>query len=100
MTALAMDTRKVVKRLRDAGFTDAQAETVTDVLVEVRDHDDARLATKTDLDFLRQAVKADLESQERRLETKIEAVKTDLMKWLVPMLFGQAALIAAIVKLL
>ena len=32
MATLTMDTHRIVKRLKDAGFTDTQAETVTDII--------------------------------------------------------------------
>ncbi|MCW2246376.1 hypothetical protein M2352_001967 [Azospirillum fermentarium] len=46
------------------------------------------------------ATKADIKEAEIRLESKIDSAKTELLKWLAPMLFGQAALIAGLVKLL
>ena len=81
----AMDTRKVVKRLRNAGFSDEQADAVTDVLMDTRDYDDSRLATKADIEMLR---------------TEIASAKLDLVKWFVPMMIGQTAAIVALLKLL
>ena len=55
MTAAAgLDTRRIVKRLRDACASEQLAETVTDVLNETRDVDLSRLTTKTDLQLLEQ----------------------------------------------
>jgi hypothetical protein len=39
MSALTMDTDRIVKRLKDAGFTDSQAETLTDVIGETHASD-------------------------------------------------------------
>jgi hypothetical protein len=89
MSATPMDTYKIVKRLREAGFTDVQAETVTEVLREGRDADLSKVATKADLTSLKSELKAELAE-----------VKADLFKWSLPLLLGQAALIAALVKLL
>jgi hypothetical protein len=89
MSAIPMDTYKIVKRLREAGFTDVQAETVTDVLRGGRDADLSQVATKADLTSLKSELKAELAE-----------VKADLFKWSLPLLLGQAALIAALVKLL
>ena len=87
MATLAMDTHRIVKRLKDAGFTDSQAETLTDIIAETRASDLADVATKVDRAPL--ATKADVAD----LEVKI-------IEWLVPLLLGQAGLIVALVKLL
>jgi hypothetical protein len=91
MATLTMDTHRIVKRLRDAGFTDTQAETVTDILAETRATDLADVATKADIAMLRSemATKADL-----------AAVETKIIKWLVPLMLGQTGLIVALIKLL
>jgi hypothetical protein len=44
---------EISKRLKSAGFADAQAEAITGVLRETRDADLSRLATKDDLEILR-----------------------------------------------
>jgi hypothetical protein len=107
MPAAVMDTHRIVKRLKEAGFSDAQAETVTDVLRESREADFAQFATKADLAAavaeLRaeiQALRGELRAEIQAVRTEVQAVKADLIKWLVPLLLGQAALIAALVKLL
>ena len=89
MATLTMDTHRIVKRLKDAGFTDSQAETVTDIIAETRASDLADVATKADIAALRTEIKADL-----------SALETRIMKWLVPLLIGQTGLIVAPIKLL
>ena len=89
MTAATLDTLQISKRLKSAGFNDDQAETVTSILSETRESNLANLATKQDLELLR-----------RDLTQAIADAKADVFKWLVPLLVGQAALIAALVKLL
>lgn len=87
MSAVPFDTLKLADKLQAGGFTPEQARSAASALVEAMSS--AELATK-----------ADIKEAEIRLEAKIDAAKTELLKWLAPMLFGQAALIAALVKLL
>lgn len=85
MTALPFDTLKLAEKLHAGGFSEQQAKTAAF----------ADAMSGGDL-----VVKADLRETEIRLEAKVESIKVDLMKWLVPLLLGQAALTAALVKLL
>jgi hypothetical protein len=55
--ASTFDTLEIAKRLKSAGFAEAQAEAITGLLRETRDADLSQLATKDDLTLLR----ADLE---------------------------------------
>ena len=64
--ASTFDTLEIAKRLKDAGFAEAQAEALTGVLRETRDADLSRLATKVDLTLLR----SDLEILRRDLTTR------------------------------
>ncbi|MBP7338012.1 hypothetical protein [Niveispirillum sp.] len=77
-----MDTHRVVKRLKEAGFTDTQAEVVTDIVRDAREMDRDDLVTKN------------------FLKAELAEFKADLLKWLLPMMVGQVALTAALVKLL
>jgi hypothetical protein len=52
--ANTLDTLEIVKRLREAGFSEPQAEAVTTIFRDVREADFAGLATKTDLRELEQ----------------------------------------------
>jgi hypothetical protein len=59
--AFAFDTLVQVKRLREAGFDEKQAEALTTVLRDaVKPFDTSELATKADLAALSVALKADL----------------------------------------
>ena len=62
---MAIDTLKVAKRLREAGFTEPQAEAVTAAVQEATE--EAEFATK-----------ADIREAELRLEAKIEAIRSDI----------------------
>ena len=84
--AIAFDTHRFVKRLTDCGFTEQQAETLADEHVALLN---GNLATKADIEKLRQETRA-----------AIEASKSDLMKWLIGALIAQGGLIVALVKLL
>ena len=84
--AIAFDTHRFVKRLTENGFTEQQAETLAEEHVALLN---SNLATKADIEALRQATKADIES-----------VKADLLKWLFGALIAQGGLIVALVKLL
>jgi len=52
--ASSLDTFEIVKRLKDAGFSETQAEAVTTIFRDVREADFTQLATKTDLRDLEQ----------------------------------------------
>ena len=49
MMSAAFDTLEIAKRLKGAGFDDAQAEAITGALRESREADLSRLATKDDV---------------------------------------------------
>jgi hypothetical protein len=98
MATLTMDTHRIVKRLKDAGFTDSQAETVTDILAETRAGDLAEVATKSDIAALRAATEADIAPLATK--TDVAELETKIIKWLVPLLLGQTGLTVALIKLL
>ena len=72
--AIAFDTHRFVKRLTESGFTEKQAETLADEHVSLLN---SNLATKADIETLRQKTKADIEAL--RLETKagMEALRQE-----------------------
>lgn len=72
---MALDTLQASKRLKSAGFDDAQAEALIGVLREARDADLSRLATKDELQALEAAMnagfaalRADMEILRREME--------------------------------
>ena len=101
---MAIDTLKVAKRLREAGFTEPQAEAVTAAVQEATQG--AELATKADLAELRTELKAEivdlrtelkaeiadllgeLRQSGLRLEAKIEAVKADILNRVLGLILG------------
>ncbi len=86
MNALAFDTLRFAKRMQEAGLPQQQAEAMAEALsAAVQDS----VATKDDLN---KAVSD--------LRVEIREVQVTIIKWLVPLLLGQTALIAALVRLL
>lgn len=77
-SAILFDTLAYAKKMKEAGFTDKQAETQAEALAEIIG---TNLATKQDL---------------KELEARLTA---SIIKWVAGMLVAQAAVIAALVKL-
>jgi uncharacterized protein Yka (UPF0111/DUF47 family) len=69
MSALAFDTLKFAKRLKEAGFTEQQAEALAHAGAELIGQN---LATKQDI--------ADLKRDIKELEVKIEQIRSDLAR--------------------
>ncbi|MCK0507948.1 DUF1640 domain-containing protein [Aromatoleum anaerobium] len=91
MSTITFDTHKFVRKLRDAGFDERQAEAVAEAFSEA--HVDANPVTRDYLDVKLDHVSA-------KLRAEIEAAKADIIKWVAGLLLAQAALVAALVKLL
>jgi len=72
MNAVPFDTHKVVNTLKAAGFTNEQAEAVTEVVRDAQSLDMAQLATKADLQMGLAEMRAEI------LKTKAE-----ILKWMV-----------------
>ncbi len=70
--AIAFDTHRFVKRLTDCGFTEQQAETLADEHVALLN---GNLATKSDIEYLRQATKSDIEALRLATKADIEALR-------------------------
>ncbi len=80
MSALAFDTHAAVKKLREAGFTEQQAEAQTTLLVEVIS---GELATQRDIETLRldiENVRAELKRDIETLRLDIENVRAELKR--------------------
>ena len=58
MSAVPFDTLKLVKRLKEAGFTESQAEALADAGAEALHQGGRGLATKTDLAELKGEIQA------------------------------------------
>ena len=123
MASIAFDTHQFVKRLKDSGFTEAQAEVITDLQRQAsaaavdqakQDYHLEEISTKRDLEETEAALKHDLKETEAalkretnelaykiellRAETKqsIAEAKADLIRWVVGAGILQTAVITAL----
>jgi hypothetical protein len=86
---VAIDTLKVAKRLRAAGFTEPQAEAVVAAVREATEGAD--VASKADITDLRVEfadLRSELRQTELRLEAKIEAIKADILSRVFGLILG------------
>ena len=104
MTQLILDTHAAVNELVSAGMPERQAETVVRQQARLLEQN---LATKADIEALRQGtktdiatIKADIEALRQETKADIEAAKVDLIKWIFGVNLGTASLIVALIKLL
>ena len=93
---VSLDTHRLVKRLVAVGFSDDQAETVTDVVREGRETELATLATKADIMQLR----TEMGACEARLTAAIAESRADILKWVIGMLLVQGGVVVTLIKLL
>jgi len=74
---MAIDTLKIAKRLREAGFSDPQAEAVIATVQEAAEG--GEFATKADLKAEMAGLRSDLREVELRLAAKLESIKADIL---------------------
>jgi hypothetical protein len=89
MTAI-VDTLKIYERLKNADLNEQAAKEIAEVFREVVDE---QLVTKKDLE-------ESLAKTKTELQLSIEKAKNSTIKWVAGMLVAQAAVIAALVKIL
>lgn len=75
MTAVAFDTYRIVKRLRDAGFTESQAEAVTTAIQDSTAVDLSGLVTKEHFDAGKEHFDARLVATEQKFEARLAATE-------------------------
>jgi hypothetical protein len=95
MATIAFDTLRFVEELKSAGFAEAQAKAIAEAqkhafaeIFESRDH---QAATKSDI--------AEVMLEIERTRRDIAEIKADTIKWVAGLLLAQAAVVAALVKL-
>ncbi len=71
------DTHAAVRRLTEAGLPESHAEAVVREQIHLIEHD---LATKADIEALRQDTKADIEALRQATKADIAAVQADVDK--------------------
>jgi hypothetical protein len=96
MSVAAFDTLKLFRRLESAGMPGAQAAGLAEAFAEIMV---TELATKSDLRELRAELRTeigllrtDMEKMRGELRTEIAASKSDVLRWIVPLMLGQMAL--------
>lgn len=101
MTALTFDTHDFVKRLKGAGFSEEQAEVITDLqkttvlntLEQARhDYELDDLSTKRDL----KEVELKIELVKSELKRDLAETKAELVRWVVGVGILQITIIAAL----
>ncbi len=111
MSVVAFDTHKFVKRLQEAGFSEAQAEAVTLAVQEAASIDLTALATKQDIADLQRATKLDASDLRRdakqdviELRRDLAETKVEILKWLIGLIGFQTIAVlggvAALIKLI
>jgi|TARA_R110000744_G_scaffold94223_3_gene181951 hypothetical protein len=81
----------LIKRFISNGFTEAQAENITDGVIEIIISYNQELATKADISELKSDVKTDISE----LKASIVELKTNL-KWIIYIAIGLAPLVIKI----
>lgn len=94
MTVVAFDTLKLAKRLREGGFSESQAEPVSDALKESPIGGD--LATKGDVLI----VSNDLQALRNEFKADLAEFKAEMVKWMFGAMLAQGALVVTLIKLL
>lgn len=85
----ALDTLQTAKRLREAGFDEAQAETLTGVLRDAREAEQGRLATRASVD--RGGASLDRFAAEMRVEFAL--LRSQIRKFRRDLVFQGGAMI-------
>src|SRR5438445_7558178 len=109
MAIATLDTHQTVKDLTAAGFTDTQAEALTQALRHVQQIDLSDLATNADLVAVKadvagvkadlaavrseMATKGDVALLRAALETKMGELKAEVIRWVFGISIAQAATI-------
>jgi hypothetical protein len=108
MVTIAFDTLKLARKLEAAGFAREQASAAAEAIAEVlgeaivtQDYLDHRLGeTEARIAAVESGLRAHITTVEANLRAHIAEVRADLLKWVIGLLLGQTAIIAALVKLL
>jgi hypothetical protein len=90
MSTATFDTHKFVRRLKEAGLPEMQAEVIADAFRDASSA--AELATKQDLQNLE--IRFDAE-----LRTRLKELEATLLKWVVGLLIAQTAVLIAAARI-
>jgi regulator of protease activity HflC (stomatin/prohibitin superfamily) len=94
MTTLTFDTHDFVKKLKGAGFSEEQAEVLTDLQKTTVSNTLEQARHDYQLDDL--ATKRDLKEMELKLQKEIAETKADLIRWVVGVGLLQITIIAGL----
>jgi hypothetical protein len=86
----SVDTLRAFEELKASDLTEAQAKAIVSVVKIAQETGLENLATKEDI--------RQLEVKMAQIEIKIAQVKSDLLKWFIGLLVGQAAFFLAILR--
>ncbi|MDR1848940.1 MAG: CCDC90 family protein [Zoogloeaceae bacterium] len=91
-TAVTFDTLAFVKKLEEKGFSDKQAEGITEALK------DADIATRAEIKAEIKAAETSTKVEMKNLATKddIREAELRIIRWVVALALGQAALIVGL----
>jgi hypothetical protein len=84
----ALDTLGISRRLKDVGFSDAQAEAVTEIIRDARSADLAGLASKVDIERFQVKFVAGIEILRRDLTTRVGAMIIGATVYCLPRSFS------------
>jgi DNA-binding transcriptional MerR regulator len=94
MTAITFDTHKFIRKLKDAGFEEKQAEAVADAFRDAQTGTET--VTKHDLKELELSLKAEMQT----LRSDMQAMEYRMTIKLGGMMAASVAVVAALIKLL
>jgi hypothetical protein len=84
-----VDTLKAYEILLSAKLPEEQAKAILEVV---------KTAQETGVDHL--VTKSEFKEEMANLKTEIYRIKFDLLKWLIPLIIGQGAVVVGLLKLL
>lgn len=95
MTTITFDTHEFIKELKNAGFSEEQAETITKLQKAAVASTLEQARHECDLDHLvtNQSLDARIREAELKSEVKLAETKSDLIRWIVSVALLQTALI-------
>ena len=99
MHLATFDTLAVTKRLKSKGFTQTQAEAITEEIQGVQDNSLEYLATKSDIRDVRSEIKAveiRLENRMSEFEIRIGVILKDMQLRMGVLIVGLGAFLSAI----
>lgn len=102
MSTITFDTHEFFNELKNAGFSEQQAEVITKLQKAAVASTLEQARIEYDLDNLttNQSMDNRLREMELRLDSRFLELENKLVKWGIGLALGQIAVIAALVKLL